>query len=797
MIRYYIQTIILAWLVILPQMVNAQNLYRVSGNIEDASGEPLIGANIQFTNQKHSEILKGGTTNIDGHYSIQLEKGVYKMEISYVGYSKYTTNVEVKGNVNLPSITLNEDAKLMNEVVVIARTITYNTDGYVAEVSKNPLYKNMDLAAVLKMTPGTYTTHNSVQLFGQNVSKIYLNGRELKLNGEQLINYLESLDAKNVKDMEVITASGVEEDAVNKGNSIIKITTINPEAGGMANIGMNTMNGKDKNIHSMHANVNWRINQKWGMYFNANGAFGGTSLKNRTETHFYDTDLRRISENITKNKLNGNIRTVLGVSYDLDAKNLFSIEGTFNRNKNSNPSTSNIWNQTEGNFTDIANGNIDAVREYERYSLSFIYTHKFSKDAQLNFKADRMGTTTNDNSLQRYEYIGSDNTGYDHWNEDKNLIHTMRMDFTQKFKALNGKFSAGAKGTWLTNESNTDYATYLNSQQNANTSYTDLYKYKENVYALYAKYALTYKKLSLDFGVRMEHTEISPESSSNPERNYENNYTDLFPEIGLNYAINKKKGHNINFSYDRGLARPSMNSLNPLVRRTSEYSYSMGNPLLEANYYDNYTVTGVFFNKYTLNLFYRHSDNGSFTLSENKNGILYTNYENGLERSYFSAHLAIPVKISKKIDVRINTSYGYRKESYLENERDYHYCIMGYIINFNLPDNFRITQDLHFMSTSKSLYGEESERPNCNIVFSKTYPKKGLNIGLSFMDLFNSGGSKRTDIFRENFYQTSKGTYSNFGIAFRIGYNLRWGKKSMVRRANVGNNEESGRVAAE
>ena len=84
--------------------------------------------------------------------------------------------------------------------------------------------------------------------------------------------------------------------------------------------------------------------------------------------------------------------------------------------------------------------------------------------------------------------------------------------------------------------------------------------------------------------------------------------------------------------------------------------------------------------------------------------------------------------------------------------------------NFTLPDNFRISQDFYYGSFTKSLYGEESKRPTCNIVISKTFPKNGLNIGLSFMDIFNNLGSKRIDSFRDDFYQITKGTNSRFRL---------------------------------
>ena len=769
--------------------------FQVSGKVQSSDNEPLTGSTVRLT--KQGSLVQGTTTDAQGHFALSAPKGNYQLEISYIGYTPYTTNVTVKGNVHLPDITLSGDTQLMNEVVVTARTITYTTDGYTTEVSKNPLYNNMDMTAVLKMSPGTYANYNGVEVFGRRVSKIYLNGRELKIDGEQLIRYLETIDAKNVKQMEVITSSGVEEDAVSKGQSIIKITTINPETGGMASSGMSTVNGDAKGLHTMYANVNWRINKKWGMYFNANGSFGHIPNGSRTETHFYDTDTRRISESSSKSKQKGHLRTVLGLSYDWDANNLFSIEGEFRKSEFETPSSSAIRSLSGSTYTDIANGSMDAERKSRSYNLSFMYTHKFNKDAQLSVKADRMVTDRDDNSLQRYEYIGSDHTGYDHWNEEKNIVHTARVDFTQKFKKLGGKLSAGAKGSWFSNQNNTDYATWLNGEKNQTTSYTDLYDYKENVYALYAKYALTYKKLGLDFGVRMEHARISPESSSNPERNYRSNYTDFFPEVGLSYTLNREKGHNINLSYDRSISRPYMDYLTPLVRRTGEYSYSMGNPLLEASYYHSLTLSTVLFNKYNFNVYFKTTDDGVMALSENRDGILYNSYQKGMKDRYFLAHLNIPFKIGKRLNVRFRLNYIYQEQSYSGDKHRQHTWSTGYSASLVLPNNWRIENDFNYSPPRKTLYGKTTERPSCLIVVNKTFPKQGWNLGLTVLDIFNSANSRRTDTFRDDFYQISKATGNNSSIVLRAGYTFRWGKKSMVRRASAGNASESGRIASE
>ena len=196
-----------------PPLANAQTVYSVTGTVQSEADGPLPGTNVVLKASGNGARPIGATTDADGRFSLSVGKGLYALEVSFVGYVTYTASVEVDGDIRLPALTLREDNQLMDEVVVTARTITYNTDGYVSEVYKNPLYKQMDMTSVLKMSPGTFATSSSVQVYGRGVSKVYLNGRELKLRGEELVNYLETLEAKNVKRMEVISSSGVEEDS--------------------------------------------------------------------------------------------------------------------------------------------------------------------------------------------------------------------------------------------------------------------------------------------------------------------------------------------------------------------------------------------------------------------------------------------------------------------------------------------------------------------------------------------------------------------------------------------------------
>lgn len=777
-----------------PLAGHAQNHYSVSGTVQTEADGPLPGAHVILKNIKQSDKLIGVTTGADGSFSLSVAQGHYTLEVSFVGYTPYTASVEVDGDIRLPALTLREDNQLMDEVVVTARTITYNTDGYVSEVYKNPLYKQMDMTSVLKMSPGTFATSSSVQVYGRGVSKVYLNGRELKLRGEELVNYLETLEAKNVKRMEVISSSGVEEDATTLGGSIIRLVTINPETGGMANVNTYTLHGEAKHMYSAGGNLNWRINQRWGTYLNASIFKGNTENGNRIGTLFHRTGEQLTDETLGENK-NLNLRAVWGLTYDLDKNNLFSLEGTLWKNTQENPMRSLTRSLTGGEEEEVASGNSLNERDFTDYNLSFSYIHKFSDAGSLTFKADHLGVDSDDDGLNRYQYAGGDHTEYNHLNAGKNRLTTLGADYTHRFKALDGRLSVGAKATWLGNDNKTDYASYQNGELDRLTSYSDFYRYEEEVYALYAKYAFTFRRLGLSFGVRMEDARISPQSVTNPERNHESHYTDFFPEVRLNYNIHPKKGHNLNLSYNRGLSRPMMESLNPTVRRTGEYSYSMGNPWLEPAYSDMLELTATLFHKYSLNVHYMRFENHSFSLSEERDGILYSTSQNGMTTSALSFYLSIPVKLADWWNVRLNASYYHNRQEHLELESSHGFWGAGYHMDIRLPKDFSINHSLIYSQANRGLYNKQTERPRASLDINKAFPKQGWRISLGVMDIFNQAGSRKADYFNDQYYQQTRGICSNFAVRLSVNYNFRWGQKSMVRRNMAGNMDDMGRIS--
>ena len=83
----------------------------LSGTVVDNQGEPLIGASVLVKGQ-----AKGTATDIDGNYSLSGVDDNATIVFSYVGYN--TVEEKVKGR-SVINVTLNEDSKVLNEVVVV------------------------------------------------------------------------------------------------------------------------------------------------------------------------------------------------------------------------------------------------------------------------------------------------------------------------------------------------------------------------------------------------------------------------------------------------------------------------------------------------------------------------------------------------------------------------------------------------------------------------------------------------------------------------------------------------------
>lgn len=88
----------------------------VKGHVKDASGEPIMGATITVNGKAV------GITDMDGNFSVDAAPGA-KITFTYLGMTSQT--VKASSNMN---ITLEDDSKALNEVVVIGYGVAKKSD---------------------------------------------------------------------------------------------------------------------------------------------------------------------------------------------------------------------------------------------------------------------------------------------------------------------------------------------------------------------------------------------------------------------------------------------------------------------------------------------------------------------------------------------------------------------------------------------------------------------------------------------------------------------------------------------
>lgn len=124
---------LLAVVLLAPLAVLAQNV--VKGTVLDSQNQPIIGASVIEKNNTRN----GTVTDLDGNFTLKLQRGTTAI-VSYLGMLPQ----EIQASNENRTITLQEDLKTMDEVVVVGYTSKARKDltGSVGSIS------GMKLAAV-------------------------------------------------------------------------------------------------------------------------------------------------------------------------------------------------------------------------------------------------------------------------------------------------------------------------------------------------------------------------------------------------------------------------------------------------------------------------------------------------------------------------------------------------------------------------------------------------------------------------------------------------------------------------
>ena len=184
----------------------------VKGRVVDETNAPIPFATLTLFSLADSSMAKAGYSAEDGSFELtHLQPGNYYLNISFVGYDTYVSaplRVEADKMTSLEMIQMVPFATELGEVVVAStkplvevkpdKTV-FNVEGSVNAIGNNAL-------ELLRKAPGVVVDNNErLMLIGKSGVKVYIDGRQSILSGDDLANYLKSLQSTQIEAIEVIT----------------------------------------------------------------------------------------------------------------------------------------------------------------------------------------------------------------------------------------------------------------------------------------------------------------------------------------------------------------------------------------------------------------------------------------------------------------------------------------------------------------------------------------------------------------------------------------------------------------
>ena len=167
------------------------NNAKISGRIKDANDKSaIIGATVLL--MQDTVQITGTTTDNNGKFTLNAEKGDYILELSYIGYETIRMALTVNDNTHIGDILMQEGATELGEVVVESQAIIQKVDRQILLPSKEQTQASSDGVSLLQnlQIPRIVISpiDNSVKTLSDESVQLRINGIEASTADVKAIN---------------------------------------------------------------------------------------------------------------------------------------------------------------------------------------------------------------------------------------------------------------------------------------------------------------------------------------------------------------------------------------------------------------------------------------------------------------------------------------------------------------------------------------------------------------------------------------------------------------------------------
>ena len=761
--------------------------YQVDGVILNQESRAVSFVNVVLLKQVDSLFVTGTSTDDKGYFEFpNVNKGGYILKASFIGYDDFFKDLNVDSHLNLGTIIIEEASEFLDEVTINFQkpTIQREIDRLIFNVENTSLSSGSTWE-ILSKTPGVIVQQNSITIRNQSAT-VYINDRKVSLSAEELRNLLETFSGTNIKSIEVITNPSAKYDA--DSGMVLNIVTnknITPGYKGNVSGGFTQAIFPKYRIGTGHYFKNDWVNiavdyslNKRKEHKNDLSDITFFDLQNNISAH-WETDFERITRSNLHN-LNTAVDFTLGERSNLNVSSSVFLD----------PETT--YDNKEVTKILSPSGNLDSL--FATNSHLNIKKHNIALDATFTQVLNNKGAVLTANvHYTNFDHRREQHLTTAYFSPNETLLSSSafetnshqeinifigQIDFSSKLFGMN--FDTGFKGSKIESESSMNFFNLVNDSPVLNPELTDNFGYDETILSGYISLAKSWKKWRMRAGLRSEYTEAEGISFSMNEKSLDD-YFNWFPSLILNYTPNEF--HSVGVAYNRSIARPRYDLLNPFRYFINENNFTSGNPDLVPAITERYSINYLIESKYNLEFYYRKSTNDIEVLSfqNNDEQFLRSVSSNMIERKgygfnfqfagaikswwYFSNYIAMFHEENTFVALESNN-----EEVTLKSNGMFVQMYNG----FTLSKDRTLTADLTFSHLTGIVFGTYVMDPftTVSIGFRKSLWNNRASVSLSANDIFDTTNRRlRADFLnqRNSYFAIQETQYIQFGFIYNFG----------------------------